>query len=93
MANKADKAEYLPRRAEPGERFTFTGADGVPHDVQADDDGVIRPESAEQDGWLTQWGLPVARKVVNDEKAASAVEPDATAEIVVAGKQEVKTDG
>lgn len=72
-------SDFDPRRAKPGDSYTVTGPDGAVEDFAADDEGVVRPETAEQAALLDQLDLPVARKVVAAEKkeqAASTADAD-----------------
>ena len=68
----ADQQFHL-RRAEPGATFTFTQADGSIREIKADEGGVVTPETAEDDAFLTNWDksehLAVARKA-EAERAA-----------------------
>jgi uncharacterized cupin superfamily protein len=68
-----DKLE--PRRAEPGQEFTYNDADGEVINLRADDEGVVRPKNQAQVRVADAFDLPVARKVIaekSDAKAASA---------------------
>jgi hypothetical protein len=67
---------FEPRRAKPGQSFTITGADGAQTDLTADDDGVVRPTTAEQKKALDLFGLPVARKAMADDAAADAADEE-----------------
>jgi hypothetical protein len=95
-------AEFDPRRAEPGQAFSYhTSVDatlddgedvpegveilsvdpetkqtrirrfGVERTLRADDQGVVHPQTAEDEAVLLSFGLPVARKAAAEEKAAA----------------------
>lgn len=64
---------FDPRRADPGQVFTWHDADGVAHEMKADADGVVRPDSLEAAAIADSFGLPVARKAIAQQKAAVAV--------------------
>lgn len=64
-------ADFEPRRARPGEVFTYTDADsGRQIDMRADDDGVVEPKDAAGAAVLDAYGLSVARKALAEKKAA-----------------------
>lgn len=68
-------SDFDLRRAEPGQRFTYTEPDGGQRELRADDDGVVRPTSVADEEYLNTLSLPVARKAMREEKAdASAAE-------------------
>jgi uncharacterized protein (UPF0335 family) len=60
--------EYQPRRAQPGQAFTYTDAEGRQADFRADDEGVVEPKNANEEALLDGFDLPVARKVVAERK-------------------------
>jgi len=64
-----DKAEFDPRRAAEGAAFEYVDATGEAHTMKADDDGVLRPANAQEAAVADLFGLPVARKVAQAEKA------------------------
>lgn len=53
--------DYPARRAEPGQRFGYTTAEGKQRELHADDDGVVSPKTAEDAAILDTFDLPVAR--------------------------------
>lgn len=63
---------FDPRRAEPGQRFTWHDQDGSAHHMTADDQGVVRPSSQAEAEMADAFGLPVARKAIAEQKAAGA---------------------
>lgn len=65
----AKKEEFEPRRAPKGAVVSFSSADGSTRDIEADEDGVIYPQSAEEVATLDALDLPVARKVIEESKA------------------------
>lgn len=62
--------EYEPRRAEPGQRFEWRDEFGRSVRLAADDEGVLRPSSEQEKRLADAFGLPVARKVLAEDKAA-----------------------
>lgn len=62
---------FDPRRAEPGQSFTWHDQWGERHEFKADDDGVLRPQSQAEAEAADSFGLPVARKVIAEERAAA----------------------
>lgn len=62
-------SDFEPRRAAPGQSFGYTGPDGEQRELAADKDGVVRPKTAQDVEVLDGFELPVARKVLADEKA------------------------
>lgn len=67
----AKKDEFEPRRAEPGQEFTYNDANGEAIEFKADDAGIVRPKNAAQSQAADAFGLPVARKITAEEKAAT----------------------
>lgn len=67
---------FDPRRAEPGQEFTWHGPDGAAHHMKADADGVLDITSADQETVADAFGLPVARKAIAEKKAAVAAKED-----------------
>lgn len=68
----SDAQTFEPRRAEPGATFTWHDAEGVAHEMTADADGVVRPDSPEAAAIADSFELPVARRAVTQQKAAAA---------------------
>lgn len=66
----ANKQEFEPRRADPGQMFGWTDAEGKQVTLKADDDGVIQPKDAMGEANLIAAGLPVARKAKRRPKAS-----------------------
>lgn len=65
---------FEPRRAKPGQVFTYTtGSDGEQRELRADNDGVVRPTNAADAAALDGFGLSVARKAMAED--ADADEP------------------
>lgn len=63
-----------PRRAEPGQEFGYTDADGNQVTRRADaETGLIRPRNAEETRLFDSFDLPVAR--TTSKKKAEAPEP------------------
>lgn len=60
---------FDPRRAEPGQEFSTVDQYGHEHSIKADDDGVLRPKDARDAELADLFSLPVARKVIQAEKA------------------------
>jgi hypothetical protein len=60
--------DFPPRRAEPGQVFTYTDAQGSQIDLKADDQGVAQPKSAAEVAVLDSFGLPVARKAEAEQR-------------------------
>jgi hypothetical protein len=67
------KPEFEPRRAEPGQEFTFNDAEGT-LELRADDQGVVHPKDAREVLALDAFDLPVARKVLAEQKAAESAD-------------------
>jgi hypothetical protein len=63
------KMEYQPRRAQPGQTFSYTDAEGRQVDFRADSSGVVEPMDDREEAVLNGHALPVARKVVAERKA------------------------
>lgn len=61
-----------PRRATPGQRFGYTAQDGSQRELAADDDGVVRPDTAEDSAVLDSFDLPVARKAIAEDEAKAS---------------------
>lgn len=53
--------EFHPRRAEPGQEFEYTDADGSARTLKADADGVVRPKSDGDVAILDSFSLPHAQ--------------------------------
>lgn len=64
--------DFDPRRAEPGARFTWHDIWGVKHEFGADSEGILRPQNQAQADAADAFDLPVARKVIAEEKASAA---------------------
>lgn len=60
--------DYQPRRAKPGQTFSYTNNAGAQVDIRADDTGVIQPVDAAEEALLDGFSLPVARKVIAERK-------------------------
>ena len=58
---------FEPRRAAAGQTFEYAGG-GQLHRFSADDDGIVRPTNDAEERVAIRFGLPVARKVVAEEK-------------------------
>jgi hypothetical protein len=84
-----DKQAFEPRRAEAGQVFTTTDAEGREQTIKADDSGVVHPTSAAEVRLLDSFDLPVARKVLREERAAARAEQASEAE----GEQPAKVAG
>ena len=78
----ATNQEHDPRRAKPGQTFSYVAPAEVTegegkksrkvtrlkeHTFKADDDGVVRPSNADEVRVLDGFGLPVARSAKADE--------------------------
>ena len=62
---------FEPRRAEPNQIFRFADpVTGEQRTMKADDEGVLRPSNALEARVADSFDLPVARKVVTEEKQA-----------------------
>ena len=59
--------DFEPRRAAAGQTFEYAAA-GQLHRFSADDDGIVRPSNDAEARIADRFGLPVARKVVAEEK-------------------------
>lgn len=70
---------YPPRRSRPGTRYGWTDAAGRQQELAADDEGVVRPSSAEEVRVLDGYGLPVARKAQAEDKAEAEAKSEAKA--------------
>ncbi len=70
------KDEFDPRRAAPGERFVFNDVGGDRVTGTADDDGVLHPRNEAEVRMADAFGLPVARKVLTEQKAATTAGKD-----------------
>lgn len=68
----SDAQTFEPRRAEPGQVFSWHDAEGIERSMQADAEGVVRPASAEAAAIADSFGLPVARRAITQQKAAAA---------------------
>jgi hypothetical protein len=66
--------QFEPRRAQPGQVFNYTDLDGKQVTLRADDEGVIQPKNSHAAATLEMAGLPVARKVVAEQKTAEPKE-------------------
>lgn len=55
-------AAFQLRRAQPGQIFTYTSAEGKQVNLRADDDGVVEPSNVQEVALLDSFDLPVARK-------------------------------
>lgn len=79
--------QFDPRRAKAGQRFTgqmLVPDPEAPADhpsprmvqrevtIRADDEGVVRPRNAGEAALLDRFDLPVARKAIAEDKAATA---------------------
>lgn len=62
-------SDFDPRRAEPGQTFTWHDEWGKKHNIHADADGVVRPANQAEADAADAFGLPVARKVLRAERA------------------------
>ena len=60
--------DHEPRRASAGQTFEYA-AGGELHRFSADDDGIVRPSNDAEARVADRFGLPVARKVVAEERA------------------------
>ncbi len=69
-------ADFDPRRAEPGQRFVYNDAGGERVTGTADDQGVLQPRNEAEVRMADAFGLPVARKVLNEQKAATSAKED-----------------
>jgi hypothetical protein len=63
------EATFEPRRAAAGQKFEYA-AGGQLHRFSADDEGIVRPANDAEAAIADRFGLPVARKVVAEERAA-----------------------
>lgn len=61
--------DFDPRRALPGQAFTYHDETGQAHTLTADDEGVVRPKDRLGAEVLEGFGLPVARKAIAEERA------------------------
>lgn len=68
----SDAQQFEPRRAEANQEFTTTKADGTELKVKADGEGVVQPTSAAEVRLLDSFDLPVARKVLREQRRAAA---------------------
>lgn len=66
---------FDPRRAEPGQEFTWHDEWGVRHEFKADADGIVRPTSPAEMAAAAAFGLPVARKAIAKKKAEHKSKP------------------
>ena len=55
--------EFDPRRAEPGQVFTYVDVEGKEHNFRASDEGVVHPKNADEARTADLFSLPVARSV------------------------------
>ena len=62
-------AQFEPRRAAAGQTFEYA-AGGKLHRFKADDEGIVRPANDAEATVADRFNLPVARKVVAEERAA-----------------------
>lgn len=60
--------QFDPRRAEPGQVFTYVDVEGAEHNFRADDEGVVRPKNADEARTADLFGLPVARSAKQADK-------------------------
>lgn len=67
--------DFEPRRAKPGQQFGYTTADGRQRELEADEEGVVHPATAEDVAALDAFDLPVARKALAEEKAEEDDKP------------------
>lgn len=66
----AEKApQFEPRRAAAGQTFEYA-AGGKLHRFSADEDGIVRPSNDAEAAIADSFSLPVARKVVAEERAS-----------------------
>lgn len=73
---KAKAPEFDPRRAdEAGQVYDFNDPEGLVT-LKADDQGVVRVDNAREKRAADAFDLPVARKVLEAEKAAAAPTAD-----------------
>jgi hypothetical protein len=63
--------QFDPRRAEPGQVFTYVDAQGREHNFRADDEGVVHPKNADEASTADLFGLPVARSAKRAEKESN----------------------
>jgi hypothetical protein len=63
--------EFEPRRSHPGATTRYNTPEGVVT-LTADDEGVIRPKTASERDVADAFSLPVARKVIQEERAAKS---------------------
>lgn len=68
--------DFEPRRAKPGQTFGYTTREGRQRELVADDEGVVHPDTAEDVAALDTFDLPVARKVLAEERAAEDAAED-----------------
>lgn len=62
---------FAPRRASPNAEFVYNDYAGQVH-LRADEEGIVQPKNANEERIADELGLPVARKVLAEQKAASA---------------------
>ena len=66
----AAKHSFDPRRARPGQAFSYVDAGGREHTFRADDEGVVRPSNAAEKSVADSFALPVARSAKAADKSA-----------------------
>jgi hypothetical protein len=69
MGDRSVADEFDPRRAKPGQVFTYVDVEGREHDFSADDDGVVRPKNADEARTADLFDLPVARSAKQADTA------------------------
>lgn len=67
-------SDFDPRRADPGQAFTWHDIWGTKHEFKADAEGVVRPANQAEVDACDAFDLPVARKVIAAEKAAGGTD-------------------
>lgn len=100
--------DFDPRRAEPGQRFGYTTADGRQREIRADDDGIVVPKNHEDVRVLDAFDLPraqvdapkrTAKRSSSTKRSnptatkAPAPTPAATADATEPAKAEAKPGG
>lgn len=64
------KQHFDPRRAQPGQAFSYVDVAGTEHTFRADEEGVVRPANAVEAEVADRFDLPVARSVKQADKSA-----------------------
>lgn len=60
--------KFDPRKAEPGQVFTYTDAEGKQVNLRANAEGVVEPRNDTERVLLDGFGLSVARKAEEPKK-------------------------